>query len=175
MLLTTSESRWDYLRRLSEVADEVLVSSYNIYTGMSKNGNLVKSSNTLNSRRFMDNVNRENTRILIGVPPSVFCRENCLDCQENRDGLVSRFSHHQRKWDKSQFGFARGLHLKLYLFRKGDKWKGFTGGANLSASQWEDLLIQIPDEGLNEAKDFFERLWAEKREPIEVLKNWSFD
>jgi hypothetical protein len=33
--------------------------------------------------------------------------------------------------------------LKAYLFRHGPIWKGLFGGVNLSASNWNDALIEV--------------------------------
>ena len=173
MIITDSQVRWEKFTQLAELADEVLISTYNLYTGISKDGHVIKDSKTRNARIFMNRINKASTRLLVGVSPYFPCKEDCEECCTKRISMISRFQHHCNQWPEMQIAFARELHLKLYLFKIDSVWVGFTGGMNLSASDWDDLLISIPPNEIPQLIELFNRLWDEKIETLESVSHWS--
>jgi len=175
MFLGSIEDRWNILNDCAARAEEVLISSYNIYTGVDRNGRIIQSQKTRPARIFMRAIDKPSTKILVGVPPNYSCSDGCVHCAEKREGLVNRFLHHSNTWGEMNIRFARELHLKLYLFKISGNWIGYTGGVNLSLSDWDDILMQIPEYNIQEALELFAKLWEEKPETMEVLRDWSFD
>ena len=173
-MLRSPEERWEILKTLAADADEVLIATYNIYMGVDKNGNFVRSSKTRPARIFMNNVDAPTTKILVGVPPFYPCTENCSHCEVRRKDLIKRFESHQTVWSNAQIKFTKESHLKLYLFKIQEKWVGYTGGVNLSVSDWDDLLIEIPDAQIDQALEIFNNLWETRPEELDTLSYWSF-
>jgi hypothetical protein len=171
-ILDSIEARWEALLTAAKDAQAVKISTYNLYTGMTSYGTMVSSGKTLSSRLFM-NLVAPKARFLVGIPPFIECVENCEHCQEQRKRSMAKFAFHKETWPSIDFRFAKEHHLKLYLFKIDGKWTGFTGGVNLSNSQWDDLLIRLSPEDAEKCNVLFESLWAPATNPLETFSSWK--
>lgn len=150
MKIYTDPTEWE--PRLLELAsrryDEALISTYNLYVGVSEAGERSTNGRTANVQSLLDKLNAsKKTSILVGLPyysPCCNWKEGpCPPCLKQRTSMLNRTSAVAGAFPQIDWRSTYEWHLKAYLFRHGKIWKGLFGGVNLSASNWNDALIEV--------------------------------
>lgn len=161
-VLKEQGERWAALIKAATHAHKVRISTYNLYTGISATGSVVRATSTWDARRFMDVLNQPNkdVQILVGIPPFIECNEGCEHCKERRESLIQRIDFHRKIYNNIDFRFVNKHHMKLYFFDLYDYDICFSGGVNLSNSSWSDILLEIPDPSASsELLEIFKASW----------------
>ena len=57
--------------------------------------------------------------------------------------MLGRVAGAEQAYGHIEWRYTYEWHLKAYLFRHGNIWRGLFGGVNLSASNWNDALIEV--------------------------------
>ena len=174
MLLTSEADRWAKLTELASKSTHCLVTSYNLYAGVTRDGDLIVSTKTRLARDFLDTLNSRPSKVIISIPPYYPCTENCEHCDQRHEQLINRFYFHSEQWESIKFKYRNDSHLKLYLFYIDKKWVGLTGGMNLSLSSWKDCLVPIPEENISDAVNIFREMWSSSSTEAKDFLHWSF-
>jgi hypothetical protein len=150
MKIYTEPTEWE--PRLLELAgrryDEAIISTYNLYVGVSESGEIKPDERTANVQTLLGNLNeKKKTTILVGLPyysPCCNWKDGpCQPCLKQRASLLGRVTGAEQAYKDIKWHYTYEWHLKAYLFRHGPIWKGLFGGVNLSASNWNDALIEV--------------------------------
>jgi len=150
MKIYTDPTEWE--PRLLELAsrryDEAIVSTYNLYVGVSESGEIKEDTRTTAVQSFLGKLNAaKRATILVGLPyynPCCNWQEGpCPPCLKQRTSLLGRVSGVKEAYKDIQWHYTYEWHLKAYLFKHGPIWKGLFGGVNLSASSWNDALVEV--------------------------------
>lgn len=150
MKVYTSREQWEprLLELSSRRYDEAIISTYNLYVGVSDSGEVKERAETANVQALLKNLNAsKKTSVLVGIPfysPCCSWKDGpCPPCTKQRASLLGRIAGTKEAYQNIRWHYTYQWHLKAYLFRHGPIWKGLFGGVNLSASNWDDALVDI--------------------------------
>ena len=151
---------FDYLEQvfLEDPTVTVDVASFGAYLGISKNTDwhAKYEKYEVSARNFIQLINREKLRLLIGVPEFLSCRSLCPDCIDNYNDRIYNFADTKKRLELPA-RFIKQSHLKMY--RIGDRY--FGGGINLTNSKYLDCGFEIMNSGLQQAmQEQFDMLWG---------------
>lgn len=150
MKIYTEPTEWE--PRLLELAsrryDEAIISTYNLYVGVSESGEIRDGARTANVQALLGKLEASNkATVLVGLPyynPCCNWKDGpCQPCVKQRASLLGRVSGAKEAYTNIKWHYTYEWHLKAYLFKHGPFWMGLFGGVNLSASSWNDALIEV--------------------------------
>lgn len=150
-----AKSMFQFLKQeYMKTKSSVDIATYGMYLGIS-NGKDYQKSFPMASRDFIDSINKNRLRIVIGVPYYVECKTNCADCKKKYNQKLDSI-----KETVDRLGidakFNDKMHWKYYSIGK----KVVCGGINLSDSDFTDSSFTIDnDYDVNALKLQFETLW----------------
>ena len=124
------------LQLASLTHDEVVISSFNFFEG----------TETKKLLTILDE--KKNATILIGIPFFSPCcnwagEKICPPCVRNREKFLLRLRELPGHYPNIKWHMTTEWHLKGYMFRRDETWRGLFGGVNLSDSSWTDALVDI--------------------------------
>jgi len=151
--------------RVAEKPDQILVSSFGIYAGISFSGQdtttwgekyRLATRDLLEIMRTLPDV-----KILIGVAEYRSCKYNayCRDCEITYAKSLLRLAFHAELFSEFEWRVSTQLHLKCALFYYGDVIKGVAGGRNLTDSNWADVTIELSPKYATELAQHTMKLW----------------
>lgn len=150
MKIYTEPTEWEpKLLSLADARyDEAIISTYNLYVGVSESGEIREGERTANVQSFLSKLNqRKKATVLVGLPyysPCCNWKDGpCQPCLKSRTSLLGRVVGAEQAYRHIGWHYTYEWHLKAYLFRHGHIWRGLFGGVNLSASNWNDALIEV--------------------------------
>lgn len=155
---------------LAEIVNEnpnatVDVATYSLYLQISKNKDYSYHGNTP-AREFIERINKDNLRMVIGLPYYMECKPHCDDCARNYNHRVDRLEDTANALHLNARYHAL-THLKYY--RVGDRI--FTGGINLTSSDWTDVAMEVTNEEEKaELQRIFDMTWRNSVENIDDLR-----
>jgi hypothetical protein len=130
------------------------------------NGRDYSSKGESSARDFIDLIPPKDLRMVVGLPYYMPCQPGCVNCVRDYNKRLDRI-----KETADLLGldikFHEATHLKYY--RIGDRI--FTGGINLTSSQWTDVAMEVTDpQAKKELKIIFEQNYYEAGTDIEQYK-----
>mgnify|MGYP001207973854 CR=1 FL=1 len=129
---------------------KVDISTFNMYLGISKGKDWsYRFYNPV--REFINKVNKNDLRLILGVPAYIECKHNCLDCKIKYNETIQRHIDTINILNLN-VKIHQNLHLKMY--RIGELY--ISGGINLSASDYLDASFIIKDQ---EQKDYLKKMF----------------
>ena len=139
----------------------VAISTYNMYLGIS-GGKDWSRRYPSTARSFMDCLDPSHTRVLLGIPPFIECKEDCPECNTRYQKLLQRFRD-----TKEELGldmrFSNSLHLKMYAVGS----LVVSGGINLASSDFVDVTFTIDSEHTNSMLELFNLHWHASKQEID--------
>lgn len=157
-MFKNNEEIFDYLLAYyKKFGGKIRIASYGMYLGISKgkDWNPIYPSMT---REFIDYVNKDDLRMIIGTPYKVECYKGCPHCEKKHQETIQRFKDTEFILGLKHMRLHPESHLKLYNI--GDLY--IAGGINLSLSGFADVAFIITDQEQKKALDkLFEEVWKE--------------
>lgn len=144
---------------------KVRIASYGMYVGIS-NGKDWSKVYPMAVRNFIDSLNKNDLRLIVGLPYFTECKEGCEDCAINYNKTLDR---HKETIEQLNINsrFHPQLHLKLYNI--GDLY--VCGGMNLGKSNFVDVSFIIEDKAQKqELSKLFENTWHDSVGDIKIFK-----
>ena len=137
------------------------IATYGMYLGIS-NGKDWQKSFPMVSRDFIDSINKEKLRIVIGVPYYIECKPNCEDCKRKYNQQLDRINETVKMLNLDA-KFSDKMHWKYYSIGK----TVVCGGINLSDSDYADSSFTIDNPAdIGALKMQFEMVWAKSSSNI---------
>lgn len=97
-------------------------------------------------------------RVIIGVPER---DDTARDLERSRNAV--RFQ--QRIWPKIQFREHPLVHYKFHIFFTHDNARvAFVGSMNMTANRWDEMMVEVAMETVEELCEIFERVWKTSKE-----------
>ena len=157
-IFTYSHKFFEYLTELyrADTSVTVDVASFGMYLGITSETDWHKKKYPVDARYFIEDINRNNLRMIIGVPTLIHCvKPFCNHCVDAYNKRLMNFAATQEKLHLP-ITYIKNSHLKMY--RIGDRY--FSGGINLTNSTFVDASFEIIDKAIQkELQDTFEMLW----------------
>ncbi len=174
MIYFTADELFIKLAELAKDGVKVDIASYSMYLQITKGKDYGYHGHTP-ARHFIENCDKDNLRMIVGLPYYMECKPNCTECANNYNQRVDRLTD-----------TAHALHLNakyhplthLKFYRVGDRI--FTGGINLSSSDWTDVAMEITDpEDKIRLQEIFEQTWRNAVDNVDSLRfkelePWSY-
>jgi hypothetical protein len=156
VIFTSAESLFNHLTEVyhAQGKPSVDIATYGIYLGFAK-GKDWHELYPVAARKFIDIVDKDSLRMLIGKYPHIPCTVNCQHCLDN-------YNSKQKEVDKTvvELGITAKqvdrFHMKMYRIGK----VYVSGGINLGPSGWVDMSFVIHDKAQKKAmQDLFDKMW----------------
>lgn len=151
--------------RVADKPDEILISSFGIYAGITYNGQDTTEwgdKYRLATRDLLETMRKIPTvRMMIGVASYRSCKGEgyCKDCElQYAKGLI-RLAYHAELFPQFQWRVSTELHLKCAIFYYGDNIKGVAGGRNFTDSSWADVTFELTSKQAQELAKHTMELW----------------
>lgn len=160
MNFKTSEQLFSYLLNIYKPGDEVNISSYGMYLGVSKGidwGDIYKTY----VRDFINKVNKGRTKIIIGLPYYIECKPGCNDCKIKYNNVLKRHLDTSILLNLN-IRYHSELHLKYYNI--GDVH--ISGGFNLNESNYIDWCVLLNKTDGLDIKSIFNKTWRQANSDI---------
>lgn len=161
-VFTNSAELFTFLEQVYEPGLDVDIATYNMYLGISK-GTDWSQRFPSPTRNFVNRVQKDKLRILLGQPSFFECYPGCEHCRMRFE------AGRQREVDTARMlGLRIRVHERLHLkyYRVGDLV--IVGGINLGMSDALDASLIVTDWGQRAALiDLFEAAWNQSRDLVE--------
>lgn len=167
MIYFTADELFTELSKIARDNPEasVDIATYSMYLQITKGKDYSYHGNTP-ARQFIEDCNKDKLRMIVGLPYYMECKPLCNECANNYNQRVDRL-----------VDTAHALHLNakyhplthLKFYRIGDRI--FTGGINLSSSDWVDIAMEITDpEEKKRLQEIFESTWRNAVDNVDELR-----
>jgi len=166
---------------MTEGADQVLISTYGIYAGITHYGqdlNGQSSKYTAYAKEFLDSlIGVSKVNIVVGLYPYSSCKGTvrCVYCESRYVRGLLRLSSHKDHFSSFKWRVKPNNHLKSVLAIKDNSFEGIVGGRNLSDSNWNDLTFRLEPEDAKEVFKMVIPIWKEAEDLTDDILNSLLD
>jgi hypothetical protein len=165
MLFTNPDSMFAFLKENYENNPRpVSIASYNMYLGIS-NGKDWSKKYPSSARSFINVLDPSHTRIILGIPPLVECKDDCADCRTKYNKLLQRFIDTKEELGMN-LRFSNASHLKMYAIGN----LVVSGGINLTTSEFTDATFTVDSGHVDPLMDLFNKHWKAADLSIDGLR-----
>lgn len=151
MKILTQDTFWDKLLDLAKDSGHVVLTSFNMYAGITTDGKDWSEIYPSKTRDFLEALPCD-SEVIVCPPPLIFCDKDkqCPHCKLKYISTLTRMIRTVEVFHYLNWRISKRSHTKCYLFDTADGVQTVLGGFNLTSSDYKDLGILLEPDDLSE-------------------------
>lgn len=160
MIYKSSEEFFSHLKlAYLQKRGPVWISTFNMYLNITPEKDY-QNEKPSQVRSFIDSINKNDLRLIIGIPNFSPCAPDCPHCISAYNRKIDRIKHSMETLGIKNVRYSNSMHMKLYYV--GGEF--YTGGINLTSSGFLDFSIKMmKGYDISLLKAMFEKVWNESK------------
>jgi len=157
-----SDSLFNTLYKVYKKGDKVDIATFSVYVDITEQEDWSTVYGPSPVRAFLNKIDKRDLRLVVGLPQYRECKAGCMDCRREYNKGIERTVLSAKRL-KIETRYHDASHFKYY--RIGDRI--FTGGINLTTSDWVDVCLEVTDpEQKTILRTLFEKTWDASRKIV---------